>query len=231
MFVRGDGMSIRTIAPTSFCIYYHVPSGMQSCTKQYGDKSPWPFKIVGREKETDTGSMQSSLKSYRFAAVSQRNYVVWKRVLEAAQERLDLENNDSEEVLIEEAGNRIQEQRGRVELDHDDEDLIEGINRIRLQEQQDFEYAMELSRQLNGEAIEEEEEEQEQPEYQDDEEEEESIRPSAPDHPDECVVCLDEPKNCALIPCGHMLCFDCACNLSECPICRDIIEDVLKVYH
>lgn len=50
----------------------------------------------------------------------------------------------------------------------------------------------------------------------------------------ECVVCMTEPKDIALLPCRHMcLCSDCATTLrlqsNKCPICREIIEAVLEI--
>ena len=47
-----------------------------------------------------------------------------------------------------------------------------------------------------------------------------------------CVVCLDKPLTHAVRPCGHFIaCTDCAEKLpKECPICRRIISDTLKIF-
>jgi len=46
--------------------------------------------------------------------------------------------------------------------------------------------------------------------------------PSAPPADTPCVVCLDNPKQVVLVPCGHVcVCTDCASQLRrECPVCR-----------
>ena len=41
-----------------------------------------------------------------------------------------------------------------------------------------------------------------------------------PQSADSCCVCLDEPPETVLIPCGHFLCQSCAPNFQTCPICR-----------
>ena len=47
-----------------------------------------------------------------------------------------------------------------------------------------------------------------------------------------CVICLDKSSTHAVRPCGHLIaCSDCAEKLSkECPICRCIISDTLKIF-
>lgn len=48
-----------------------------------------------------------------------------------------------------------------------------------------------------------------------------------------CCVCLDQPRNLVLIPCGHLcLCVDCGRHggLKECPLCRVRITKRLRVY-
>ena len=48
---------------------------------------------------------------------------------------------------------------------------------------------------------------------------------------DECVVCLTNSKQYAVIPCGHLcLCKECSERLTNCPVCRCLIKDILKVY-
>lgn len=52
----------------------------------------------------------------------------------------------------------------------------------------------------------------------------------------ECSVCLECEPNAALYPCGHMcMCYDCAVSVQKlrgalCPICRQPIIDILKIY-
>ena len=53
----------------------------------------------------------------------------------------------------------------------------------------------------------------------------------------DCVVCLDRAASYILIPCGHMvLCRECARfagpgkTVEQCPICREIIHGVYRVY-
>mmetsp|Transcript_38603 Transcript_38603/g.86825 ORF Transcript_38603/g.86825 Transcript_38603/m.86825 type:complete len:495 (+) Transcript_38603:104-1588(+) len=48
---------------------------------------------------------------------------------------------------------------------------------------------------------------------------------------EKCKVCFDNPLEVVLIPCGHMiLCLYCASIVSDCPVCRQGIADVVKVY-
>lgn len=52
----------------------------------------------------------------------------------------------------------------------------------------------------------------------------------------ECVICMNDKVNCVLYRCGHMcLCIKCARETMDvngiCPICRQIIMDVIKIYH
>jgi len=54
----------------------------------------------------------------------------------------------------------------------------------------------------------------------------------------ECSVCLERPIDCVLYTCGHMcMCYECATGVhhatvegGSCPICRQIIKDVIKIY-
>ncbi|XP_012935249.1 protein neuralized [Aplysia californica] len=51
----------------------------------------------------------------------------------------------------------------------------------------------------------------------------------------DCKVCWERSINCVLYTCGHMcLCFDCAVHIRSekglCPICRQEIVDVIKIY-
>lgn len=47
----------------------------------------------------------------------------------------------------------------------------------------------------------------------------------------ECKICLVNELNTVFIPCGHIAaCGKCASSLKECPICRQIIKEVLRIY-
>jgi len=53
-----------------------------------------------------------------------------------------------------------------------------------------------------------------------------------------CVICLVSPKNHAIVPCGHLcLCENCSVHYVDndkksgsCPICRNDVTMVMKVY-
>ncbi|KAK4405676.1 putative E3 ubiquitin-protein ligase LUL4 [Sesamum angolense] len=50
----------------------------------------------------------------------------------------------------------------------------------------------------------------------------------------DCVICMTEPKDIAVLPCRHMcMCSDCAKALrlqsNKCPICREVIEALLEI--
>lgn len=52
-----------------------------------------------------------------------------------------------------------------------------------------------------------------------------------------CCICLDKPKDAAFYPCGHeCVCFPCGKTFLNqathklCPICRDRIKDLVKLY-
>lgn len=51
---------------------------------------------------------------------------------------------------------------------------------------------------------------------------------------DECPVCFGTTRECALVPCGHLLCDACAGVYDDgnhsCPVCRTPVERVMKVY-
>lgn len=45
-----------------------------------------------------------------------------------------------------------------------------------------------------------------------------------------CVICLDEPRNTTILPCLHMcLCYECATELrktsANCPLCREEVRE------
>ena len=53
-----------------------------------------------------------------------------------------------------------------------------------------------------------------------------------------CVICLDKPKDSCFYPCGHQcLCFECGERFRKearhqvCPICRNRVKDIIKVYN
>ncbi|CAL1291157.1 unnamed protein product [Larinioides sclopetarius] len=52
----------------------------------------------------------------------------------------------------------------------------------------------------------------------------------------ECVICFGEQVDCVVYRCGHMcMCYSCASKLKnsandQCPICREVIQDVIRIY-
>ncbi len=53
----------------------------------------------------------------------------------------------------------------------------------------------------------------------------------------ECVICMDAPRNTVFYPCGHQcLCEPCGQRFKKearhqvCPICRNRVKDIIKVY-
>ncbi|KAA3671691.1 E3 ubiquitin-protein ligase RNF34, partial [Paragonimus westermani] len=46
-----------------------------------------------------------------------------------------------------------------------------------------------------------------------------------------CCVCLNAVPDCALDPCGHVaMCYKCAVELTDCPLCRRHVQRVLRIY-
>ena len=45
-----------------------------------------------------------------------------------------------------------------------------------------------------------------------------------------CIVCLDEPCNCVLLPCAHFICQKCLPCFVKCPNCKKKIHGIVKVY-
>lgn len=46
-----------------------------------------------------------------------------------------------------------------------------------------------------------------------------------------CVLCLEEQKRLACIPCGHLAtCVPCGHSLRSCPICRRAIDAFVRIY-
>ncbi|KAL1331494.1 E3 ubiquitin-protein ligase SP1 [Arachis ipaensis] len=49
--------------------------------------------------------------------------------------------------------------------------------------------------------------------------------------PDLCVICLEHEYNAVFVPCGHMCCCTtCSSHLTNCPLCRRRIEQVVKTW-
>ncbi|KAK9756101.1 hypothetical protein RND81_01G073400 [Saponaria officinalis] len=49
--------------------------------------------------------------------------------------------------------------------------------------------------------------------------------------PDLCVICLEQVYNAVFVPCGHMCCCTaCSAQLSNCPLCRRRIEQVVRTF-
>jgi len=47
----------------------------------------------------------------------------------------------------------------------------------------------------------------------------------------ECVICMNAPRGVVIIPCGHLICCEnCVVQCKECPLCRGVINDNLKVF-
>ena len=47
---------------------------------------------------------------------------------------------------------------------------------------------------------------------------------------DLCKICYDREMNCALTPCGHMVCFECSKRIKACPVCRRRVFKVQRVF-
>ena len=49
-----------------------------------------------------------------------------------------------------------------------------------------------------------------------------------------CVVCLNSPAQCALVPCGHQIvCVDCSARVEAsgvCPVCRQEIIMAMRIF-
>jgi len=49
--------------------------------------------------------------------------------------------------------------------------------------------------------------------------------------PNECSVCLVRVKNVVFMPCRHLCaCMECSENVAQCPICRGLIHNRIRVY-
>jgi Zinc finger, C3HC4 type (RING finger) len=56
-------------------------------------------------------------------------------------------------------------------------------------------------------------------------------------HLSECCMCFDRPMDSVIYRCGHMcVCYECGLEIQEfhnpplCPICRQPISDIIKIY-
>ncbi|GAQ85183.1 hypothetical protein KFL_002230035 [Klebsormidium nitens] len=51
---------------------------------------------------------------------------------------------------------------------------------------------------------------------------------------DVCCICFDSPKNGAIVPCGHCLCYECGTLIkekrAECPFCNTKIESIFRLF-
>lgn len=46
-----------------------------------------------------------------------------------------------------------------------------------------------------------------------------------------CIICMKEPVNCTILECGHTgTCFTCSEELKECPICRQAVTRVIRIF-
>ncbi|XP_069892907.1 baculoviral IAP repeat-containing protein 7-like [Dipodomys merriami] len=45
-----------------------------------------------------------------------------------------------------------------------------------------------------------------------------------------CKVCLDRAVSVVFVPCGHLVCADCAPSLQQCPICRAPISSCVRTF-
>ncbi len=48
---------------------------------------------------------------------------------------------------------------------------------------------------------------------------------------DHCCECLNRPKEYACVPCYHLcICAVCKPRLTACPLCREPVDDIVKIY-
>ena len=45
-----------------------------------------------------------------------------------------------------------------------------------------------------------------------------------------CAICMDNPKDTVLVPCGHQLCAACRPRLQRCHLCQQPIERHVRLY-
>lgn len=59
----------------------------------------------------------------------------------------------------------------------------------------------------------------------------EKNRPTETSPENLCVLCLEEQRRLACIPCGHLAtCVPCGHSLRSCPICRTAIDAFVRIY-
>jgi hypothetical protein len=50
----------------------------------------------------------------------------------------------------------------------------------------------------------------------------------------DCCICFENPRNAALVQCGHQFCLHCSSSIhdkrGDCPLCNKKIESVLKLF-
>lgn len=47
----------------------------------------------------------------------------------------------------------------------------------------------------------------------------------------QCTICWDAERDCLIMPCKHNVsCTKCIKSLKNCPICREVIIDIIKIY-
>ena len=60
------------------------------------------------------------------------------------------------------------------------------------------------------------------------------IEPSAPPLYDNdkiiCNICMENEKDCTLIPCGHCFCYKCVNHIDNCPTCRSEFNQIQKIF-
>ena len=45
-----------------------------------------------------------------------------------------------------------------------------------------------------------------------------------------CSICMENNKNCTLIPCGHCYCLTCVSKVDKCPDCREAFIQIQKIF-
>lgn len=45
-----------------------------------------------------------------------------------------------------------------------------------------------------------------------------------------CRVCWSNKIDIVVVPCGHVLCHQCSCDISRCPFCRVRLSKKIKMY-
>lgn len=57
------------------------------------------------------------------------------------------------------------------------------------------------------------------------------VKPKKADESDLCKICMESIIDCVLLDCGHMCsCIKCGKQLGECPICRQYVVKVIRVF-